>query len=237
MSGQKKKTVKELSEELEVIKEQVREIPQLKKTIVELLAVVETLKSKESGTVNNTNDVQAFNCRKCDDTFNSKKTLKKHIQELHPSRVACDSCDKVFQNNYELETHVEEHQAKKNFSCEVCNKGFYLQWRLEKHKNVHMENTKACHFFKSNRICPFEPIGCKFRHDEPSNQNMEISEVLNRHTKDDDVASEEEDEILENQCHLCMTQMNTKKDLIIHFQFHHPLFHLMMQARSQILNI
>ena len=237
MAGQKKKTVKELTEELEVIKEQVREIPQLKKTIAELLAVVETLKSKESSSVTRTNDIQPFKCRKCDNTFNLKNDLKKHIQEQHPRRVECDFCEKVFENNYELETHVVEHRAEKNFSCEVCNKGFYLQWRLEKHKSVHNKTTKVCHFFASNRICPFEPIGCKFRHDEPSNQNTETTKVLNRPKKDDDVTSEEEEEILENQCHLCMAQMDTQTELIIHFQFHHPQFHSMMQARSQAMTI
>ena len=40
----KKLTVKDLTEELKIVKEQVKEIPYLKQTIVELLAIVENLK-------------------------------------------------------------------------------------------------------------------------------------------------------------------------------------------------
>ena len=47
----KKITVKDLTEELQIVKKQVKEIPYLKQTIVELLAIVENLKSQEVAVV------------------------------------------------------------------------------------------------------------------------------------------------------------------------------------------
>ena len=126
MTGKHKKmTVKDLSEELQAVKEQVKEIPYLKQTIVKLLAIVETLKTQEVPVVNNSNEV--FKCRKCDYTSSSKKSLRKHVIDQHPAKIQCDSCDENFETNFDLETHVEDkHQAKKNFRCEVFNKDFYL---------------------------------------------------------------------------------------------------------------
>ena len=238
----KKMTVKDLTEELQIVKEQVKEIPYLKQTIIELLAIVENLKSQEVDVVTkskpslepSSNDT--FECRKCNYTSSSKKSLQKHVNEQHPRRIECDSCDQTFGNNHELETHVEEHKAQKNFKCEVCDKGFYLQWRLQKHKSVHLETTKKCHFYTSKRTCPFELIGCKFKHEDqdPDNQNVECYEDVEISDNDnEDVDEEDNEEILENQCHLCMMQLETGAELIIHFQFHHPQFHSMMQSRSQ----
>ena len=78
-------------------------------------------------------------------------------------------CEKTFGKNHELETHMEEHMAEKKFKCDDCDKSFYLEWRLRKHKSVHLLQRKMCRFFSSNEECPFEKIGCKFKHEhEPS---------------------------------------------------------------------
>ena len=67
MTGrQNKMTVKDLSEELQTVKEQVKEIPYLKQTIVKLLAIVETLKTQKVPIRTNSHEVQVFECRKCD---------------------------------------------------------------------------------------------------------------------------------------------------------------------------
>ena len=119
MTGrQKKMTVKDLSEEFQTCKEQVKEIPYLKQTIFKLLAIVEALKTQEVPVLTNLHEVQLFECRKCDYTSSSKKSLKKHVKDQHPARIQCDSCDENFQTNFDLE---DKHQAKKNFKCEVCN--------------------------------------------------------------------------------------------------------------------
>ena len=168
-------TLKSLSEELEIVKEQ--EIPLLKKEIADLKKIVEMLTSKDN--VSSTNqgarmmdtDRKEFRCKKCDFSSFSSKSFKKHLVAQHPTKIECAHCDETFLHNHELETHIEEHQVQKSFSCEVCQKDFYLQWRLEKHRNVHAETTKVCHFFTNKKICPFDRVGCKFRHEEPKYAN------------------------------------------------------------------
>ena len=42
---------------------------------------------------------------------------------------------------------------------------FYLKWRLEKHMTGHEKlDSKFCHYFNNNKTCPFEQIGCMFKH-------------------------------------------------------------------------
>ena len=192
MSGQKKITLKSLSEELETVKEQAKEIPLLKNEIAELKKIVEMLTSKDS--VSSTNkgaemmdtDRKEFKCKKCDFSSLSSISFKKHLVAQHQTKIECAHCDKTFLHNHELETHIEEHKIQKSFSCEVCQKDFYLQWRLEKHKNMHEETTKLCHFFTNKKLCPFDRIGCKFRHEEPKKASKSVEKNSNETNQKND---------------------------------------------------
>ena len=156
----------------------------------------------------------------------------------------CKLCDKTFKKNHELETHVEEHHVEKNYKCNLCNKDFYLKWRLEKHISVHSENTKVCHYFSDKQKCPFEQIGCKFRHEDSdkTSQQFQYAEIVNERSASEKVVEETEtendssdsdEEILENQCHLCMKQFNKTDDLGNHFKHDHIQFYTLMISRNQ----
>jgi hypothetical protein len=80
-------------------------------------------------------------------------------------------------SKYELETHADQHGLHKNFKCDTCDKHFYLEWRLNKHKTVHHENTKYCHYFSSQKKCPFEAVGCMYRHDDLSHNSDEYEHL------------------------------------------------------------
>ena len=131
--------------------------------------------------------------------------------ESHPMILDCKLCDKSFIKNHELETHVEEHHVEKNYKCNLCNKDFYLKWRLEKHISVHSENTRVCHYFNHKQKCPFEQIGCKFRYEGSEKSSQLQHDEMDHENSTSDKAVEEtesysssDEEILENQCHLCM---------------------------------
>ena len=83
---------------------------------------------------------------------------------VHPKVVNCKHCDLTFSYNNELEVHVKEHDVENEFSCEICDKEFYLEWRLKKHMAVHSVQTKPCKYYSRNLPCPFDIIGCKFKH-------------------------------------------------------------------------
>ena len=206
MAG-KKMTVKSLTEEVERIKEQLKEIEFLRQKVKDLEKTVATL-TDEGNRTNKIDESQFRKCNKCDQTFITGKNLKKHIQEYHPTRLKCQLCDQTFSKNSELETHVEVHQVRKNFKCDVCDKEFYLEWRLQKHMSVHNENTKYCNYFVNRMKCPFEPIGCKFRHEictVPVQLTDKSEDTVEE--ADDMTETEDDEEILENQCHLCMKQL------------------------------
>ena len=41
-----------------------------------------------------------------------------------------------------------------------------MEWRLRKHVLGHDKERKCCHFFNNGKVCPYEEIGCKFKHEE-----------------------------------------------------------------------
>ena len=92
--------------------------------------------------------------------------MKKHNVDNHikVSSITCKICEKTFCKNNELELHLQSHSQAEKFKCGICGKSFVLKWRLEKHKNVHTTN-KFCHYFNNQKFCPYEAIGCKFKHE------------------------------------------------------------------------
>ena len=54
------------------------------------------------------------------------------------------------------------------YNCTLCDKTFHRKWRLAKHELAHNSlNVKFCHYFNNGKDCPYEEIGCMFKH-EPS---------------------------------------------------------------------
>ena len=69
--------------------------------------------------------------------------------------------------NHLLEAHLKTHNEMQPFSCDKCEKKFYLKWRLEKHRGSHYTK-KLCHYYNNQKACPYEDIGCMFRHEVSS---------------------------------------------------------------------
>ena len=61
------------------------------------------------------------------------------------------------------------HEEMTTFLCDICKKQFHLRWRLNKHRASHDEQSKFCHYYNNDKNCPFEVLGCKFKH-EPSDR-------------------------------------------------------------------
>ena len=88
MAGTKKLTLKTISEELKIVKEQAEQIFVLKERINKLENIIEDMKQKQNDD-RKTNSRDLFKCRKCDETFQSNKNLKKHVSESHPLSINC----------------------------------------------------------------------------------------------------------------------------------------------------
>ena len=88
-------------------------------------------------------------------------------------------CGETFSFTYELEIHLKKHKVE-TFKCEKCEKTFYLKWRLEKHKKAHdLVDVKFWHYFNINKPCPFDEVGCMFRHDKSKNVNFRRNVDIN----------------------------------------------------------
>ena len=126
-------------------------------------------------------NVPVFKCDECGKSFQTKIDRKSHISEDHPKQFSCEFCHLSFCESWRYEVHLETHSKPKDKKCEVCGKEFFMEWQLRQHINVH-ENTniKKCHYFNNNKVCPFDHVGCKFKHEKskqcskPNNCNVKL---------------------------------------------------------------
>ena len=40
-----------------------------------------------------------------------------------------------------------------------------MKWRMEKHTSDHRVDIKSCHYFNNDKPCPYDKVGCKFKHE------------------------------------------------------------------------
>ena len=106
-----------------------------------------------------------IDCKVCNKTLKDKPNLKKHIKLMHPKTHRCESCDETFTDSWKMEEHLELHGNERPFKCSICEKGFYMKWRMEKHTRDHSVDIKFCHYFNNDKPCPYDKIGCKFKHE------------------------------------------------------------------------
>ena len=90
---------------------------------------------------------QDFQCSDCGKAYADKRTLKMHVERLHPlnikqfekeKNIPCDLCEKLFSMKSEVEHHkVEVHNHNYFIICDCCGKGFIKKDHkimLERHK-------------------------------------------------------------------------------------------------------
>ena len=245
MAGEKRATVKSLSEELEKMKEQVKGMADLRQKINELEEIIIKLVNDRKVNSNEENILrESHECRKCDETFSTKKSLKQHIAESHRFRIKCKLCEQLFSKRCELEVHIQyEHEAAEIFQCEDCDKTFVLKWRLTKHRKNHTSTEiKKCHYFNNNIACPFDELGCMFAHelslmckfDQKCTANLcqNRHSNIDNHKKDIQNIEDEVNEVEENEnddtsdedqvgCHVCCCTFLDQAELDYHLKVDH----------------
>ena len=170
---------------------------------------------------------------------------------LKKARKTCDLCENTFVKNCDLELHMKEvHEIDKNYKCDECDKDFFLEWRRNKHMKIHTDDAKYCHFYNNRKQCPYDELGCMFLHiraeqctfQHCSNKLCQFRHDNQIETIDaceemvvNDRSDVEEEPIKENQCHLCMNQMDSKDNLMSHMERNHEeYFNGMMEVAAMM---
>ena len=167
--------IRMLAKKLETVdsKEKImKKVENLEKKSIETIKMVESvsndlkgLKENMKESLDNEKEPQMFKCKECENVFEQKRELTKHIKKKHVKSKKCLECEELFNENWLLEKHMKTHDEIETFNCEVCDKNFFLEWRLKKHLMGHkIPKVVKCHYFNNGESCPFEEVGCKFDH-------------------------------------------------------------------------
>ena len=61
--------------------------------------------------------------------------------------------------------NAHKNKCRKSFKYKVYSQEFHLQGRLTKHQELHENNNVRFSYYLNNIDCPYEELGCMFRHE------------------------------------------------------------------------
>ena len=166
--------------EIDIVKDILDVVKNLKQTINELEDIAKELQQKvDTGT-------KTFEESQEEEGHTNKEVISHHHS------VKCNLCSKSFMNVSEVEKHIQStHKEHPTYECNICRKKFVTKWRLEKHIKMHSGvNLKECKYFRNKDHCPFDNLGCKFFHgtlfqdEETSSKMDQTPELLNEPNSD-----------------------------------------------------
>ena len=125
----------------------------------------ELLQARHNSNIEKDNDLKGIDGEVCDKTLIVKPNLKEQTKARHSKTYECEFCDETFTESWKMEEHLEHHGNERPFKCSICDKGFYRKWRMEKHTSDHRVDIKFCHYYNNDKPCPYDKVGCKFKHE------------------------------------------------------------------------
>lgn len=133
------------------------------------------------------------NCR----SFISSGVLKNHIKTHEGVRAyKCKECQLSFTTNGSLTRHMATHREERSFICPYCHKGFKTSVACRKHIKTHRSEFVALHTKR-------DPDKNQVNNTNDNNNGAEQISVNQAHQQkeDDDLASNEEENISEGNGH------------------------------------
>ena len=107
-------------------------------------------------------------CKECNEVLENVKALKNHKQIKHQKSYKCNHCNYKARTVSGIDEHIQSrHETENVLHCDTCDKTFKSELRLKIHKNIHQSKKpiRFCHYHNNDKYCPFEQLGCKFKHE------------------------------------------------------------------------
>ncbi|XP_017878730.1 oocyte zinc finger protein XlCOF6-like [Ceratina calcarata] len=79
------------------------------------------------------NEEKGFPCKTCGKSYDTKKSLFKHLQNVHNEK--CTKCGKIC--TCDEKEKIQQKPNKKSYRCDKCDKSFENELKLQKHLRIH----------------------------------------------------------------------------------------------------
>ena len=106
---------------------------------------LEKTKTKDlvSSTTDVTEELNAYECDQCRQTFNAMDSLKKHKLYNHSNEkpFVCTYCSSSFKGSENLKIHIRTHTGEKPYNCDLCNYASADPSNFRKHQKNHQKKS------------------------------------------------------------------------------------------------
>jgi KRAB domain-containing zinc finger protein len=138
--------------------------------------------------------VDVYPCPYCDEKFELKTCLQKHLKKHDNVLYNCEECGKNFRSNKYLTAHRRLHSEEPKIQCTICNKIFMFQFNLREHMFIHSNTEKL--------------FNC-----EQCNKSFRTQMLLKLHTLNHPTERQ-------FQCNVCAKRFGYKHLLEVHMRLH-----------------
>ncbi len=85
----------------------------------------------------------SYECHFCGKTYHLLHLLKYHIlSHMNQKDYKCSMCDASFNEGFLLTRHMRQHTLEKLYKCDLCEKAFTFHFTLKRHKLTHTEEQR-----------------------------------------------------------------------------------------------
>lgn len=142
-----------------------------------------------------------FACSICNIVLQSRKELVKH-KESHKEKLVCEQCGRQYRHKRDLLRHIPTHSGERPYPCTTCGFRFHTAERLRNHQAIHKEKRYLCD------LCPMK---------------FTDGQHLRRHLKSHAYKQRQRVNSLIFRCLMCPATFDSPTRLQQHYNQEHPV--------------
>ncbi|XP_052760479.1 zinc finger protein OZF-like [Mya arenaria] len=170
--------------------------------------------------------IKPYICDQCGQTFNSKKILMSHMNELHITmkNLMCQHCPNTYTSLAKLNSHMKRSHSQHTYSvvCRLCNKVYKTKYDLQRHMKTHeSDKSFVCKICKKE----FKVKSYLLQHERNHSRTFQCNLCGKYFSNGASLSRHKQTHLVSKQhtCHICGRGFVQKTPYWLHMEKYHDL--------------